>query len=206
MIRHLLKYSAIISIALIISGPQAVSDSLWNPAQGNPYGSIRRQIRVGDVITVYISETTSAVQEATTRTSKESELRSNILSGWDQIANLLGNETLRKEYEFELRGEDGYSGLGSTARKSKVQALVTAVVTEILENGNVYVIGEKKVKVNNEVETIRISGIVQPGDIRADNSVFSHQIAKAEVSVNGEGVVGAKQTPGILTKIFNWFF
>ena len=84
--------------------------------------------------------------------------------------------------------------------------MITAVITEILEGGNVYVVGEHKVKVNNEVETIRVSGIIRPSDIGMGNTINSYQIAKAEVSVNGSGVVGSKQNPGVLTKMFNWLF
>ncbi|NBV84582.1 flagellar basal body L-ring protein FlgH, partial [bacterium] len=63
-----------------------------------------------------------------------------------------------------------------------------------------------KVKVNQEMETIRISGIIRPSDISAANTIDSYQIAKAEVSVNGSGVIGSKQSPGVLTKMFNWLF
>ena len=81
-----------------------------------------------------------------------------------------------------------------------------AVVTEVLETGNLFVVGEHRVKVNNEIETVRVSGLVRPQDISAKNSIFSYQIAKAQVSVNGDGVVATKQTPGVMTKMFNWFF
>lgn len=182
------------------------ADSLYNRGQSSFYGSFKREIRVGDILTVYISETTSALQEATTKTSKQSQIGSDLQSNWDQVANLLGNETIRKTGEFGISGDDQYHGIGSTSRTSRVKAVVSCVVTEVLESGNIYIVGEHQVKVNDEIETVRISGVVRPEDIRADNSVQSFQIAKAKVSVNGIGVVGAKQTPGVLTKMFNWLF
>lgn len=194
------------SLLLAAMSVHIYPDSLWNNSRIPLYSPTPRQIRVGDAITIIISETTSAVQEATTRTSKESSIGADFLSGWDQVANLLGNETIRKTYEFELAGDDRYAGAGQTTRRSRVESTVTALVTEVLDTGNLFVVGEHKVKVNNEVETIRISGIVRPEDISPANTVLSNQIAKAEVSVNGAGVVGQKQTPGILTKMFNWLF
>ena len=182
------------------------ADSLYDDYTANLYGAPVRRVLVGDIITVVISESTSAVQEATTRTQKGSEFGLDFLSGWDQVANLLGSETIRKTYEAELKGEDNYQGSGQTSRKSRVDALISAVVTEILDNGNVYIVGEHRVKVNNEVETIRVAGIVRPSDIGAGNRVNSFQIAKVELSVNGAGVVGSKQSPGLLTKMFNWLF
>ncbi|MCP4049189.1 MAG: flagellar basal body L-ring protein FlgH [bacterium] len=182
------------------------ADSLWHQSQGAMYSTHKKEVRVGDIITIYISESSSAVQEASTRTQKQSQMSSNFLSNWDQIANILGNDTIRKRHELDIQGEDEYQGLGQTTRKSSVKAVISAIVTEILDSGNIYIVGEHKVKVNDEVETIRVSGIIRPGDIQSNNSVYSYQIAKAEVSVNGAGVVGSKQTPGILTKMFNWLF
>ena len=182
------------------------ADSLYADYTANLYGAPVRRVLVGDIITVVISESTSAVQEASTRTQKASEFNLDFLSGYDQVANLLGSETIRKTYEASLAGEDDYAGSGQTSRRSRVDALISAVVTEILDNGNVYIVGEHRVKVNNEVETIRVAGIVRPSDIGPGNRINSFQIAKVELSVNGAGVVGSKQSPGILTKMFNWLF
>ena len=199
--------SALFVSALIFTVPVGLqADSLWDGGKGNLYSAERRRPQVGDVVTIVISESSSAAQEATTRTTKESEAGVGFESGWDQVANLLGSETIRKTFSGKISGDDTYRGTGQTARKSTVRAMVTAVITELLENGNVYVVGEHRVKVNNEIETIRISGIIRPSDIAANNTINSYQIAKAEVSVNGAGVVGSKQSPGVLTKMFSWFF
>jgi flagellar L-ring protein FlgH len=193
-----------IFILLFISPLSA--DSLWDYARIPIYGTPSKEIQIGDVITVRISESSSAVQEATTRTSKQSQIGTDFMSNWDQVANLLGSETIRKQHEFGISGEDQYRGLGQTSRKSSVTSVITAIVTEILDSGNIFIVGEHKVKVNNEVETIRISGIIRPEDIDPSNGVDSYQIAKAEISVIGAGVIGAKQSPGILTKTLNWLF
>ncbi len=182
------------------------ADSLWDQSKSTFYGTPKKEVQVGDTITILISESTSADQQATTKTSKEASIGTNFLSGWNQVANLLGNETNRKTYDFTLKGDDAYSGTGQTTRKSRVTAVVTAIVTEILENGNIYIVGEHKVKVNNEVETIHIAGIIRSTDIGPNNTVNSFQLAKAEVSVIGAGTIGSKQSPGVLTKMFNWLF
>ena len=197
---------ALVTSILVVMAVPLYADSLWDSGKGNLYSVERRRPKVGDVVTIVVSEASSAQQEATTRTSKQSGIGINFESGWDQVANLLGSETIRKTYSGKIKGGDDYLGSGQTARKSTVRAMVTAVITEILENGNVYVVGEHKVKVNQEMETIRVSGIIRPGDISATNTIDSYKIAKAEVSVNGSGVVGSKQSPGVLTKMFSWFF
>ncbi len=182
------------------------ADSLWRPSQPSIYGVSKRRVRVGDIVTIYVSESTNAVQSASTSTRKDASIGAKLLANWDQISNILGNEQTRRNLDIGFDGADAYEGTGQTARRSSVKAVVTSIVTEILNSGNLYIVGEHKVKVNDEVETVKVSGIIRPQDISAQNSVFSYQIAKAEVSVNGAGVVGAKQRPGIMTRVFNWLF
>jgi flagellar L-ring protein precursor FlgH len=201
-----LKLTLCISLCVITLFPSFLrADSLWAPGQ-SLYTPGQRQIQVGDIITVQIVETTSAAQEATTRTSKESGVAANILSAWDRIATLLGSDTDRKEFELGISGEENYRGTGQTTRRSQVRAVITAMVTEVLESGNIFILGEHRVKVNNELQTIRISGIVRPQDVSARNTVNSYQLAKAEVSIIGAGVVNQKQNPGVLTRVFGWLF
>jgi len=182
------------------------ADSLWDKAKQPMYGVSKKRIKVGDIITVVITESTSAAQEAGTSAKKTSKLNTNMSNNWDQVANLMGNETNRKNLNIQLGGGDDYQGSGQTSRRSRVQATITAMVTEILDTGNLYIVGEHQVKVNNEIETIKIAGIIRPQDISPQNRISSSQIAKAEISVNGAGVVGAKQSPGVVTKMFNWLF
>ena len=70
------------------------ADSLWETSQQQFYNVSSRRIVVGDIITIKITESTSAVQEASTRTSKESGFGTNFLTNWDQVASLLGNESI----------------------------------------------------------------------------------------------------------------
>ncbi len=192
--------------SLFILNTTHVADSLFQQRSTPLYGIERRQISEGDIITIYISESTSAAQQASTRTEKESSLAGSLEAGWEQISNLLGNETINQERLYRFGGEDQYEGSGQTSRRSNVRAVVSSIVTEISETGNLYVEGIHHVKVNNEVETIRVAGLIRPQDISPSNSVYSYQIAKAEISVNGVGVVASKQTPGLMTKVFNWLF
>ncbi len=199
------NYLATSFLVLVLCASPLSSDSIWN-GQSTLYSIAQRQINVGDSITVQIIESTTAAQEATTKTSKASQLSTNLLSSWEQIANLLGNENNRKQFEFDLRGGDDYRGAGQTSRKSQIKATITAIVTQVLDTGNLYVIGEHKLKVNNEVQTIRIAGIIRPQDISPRNTIFSYQLANAEIALNGTGDVAQKQSSGVLSRMFNWLF
>jgi flagellar L-ring protein precursor FlgH len=200
-----LRFGLAVSLVALI-GSVASADSLW--AKGGNTGQLFTSVRsprIGDVITIYISESTSALQEAGTKTGKQASLGANYSNIWDQVGDSTSEtDQLRKNQRYNLGGEENYNGVGQTSRKSQVKAVVTAVVTEIMENGNLYLVGEHRVKVNEENETVRISGIIRPEDVTAQNTIFSYQMAQVEVSVKGAGVVADKQNPGFLTRMFGW--
>ena len=112
----------------------------------------------------------------------------------------------RNRTDYRLGGQDDFSGIGRTSRRSKVETTISAIIVQILENGNLFVVGEHVVNINNDKEIIEISGVVRQDDISPENEVYSHKIANAKISVKGEGVVGSKQTPGLLSKMFGWIF
>ena len=124
----------------------------------------------------------------------------NFFDTFDQYSlDSNGNTSLRKMQDYRIGGNDNYSGVGQTTRKSKVEATVSCIITTILPNGNLVISGERTVDVNNDSEIIQISGIVRPADIDIKNTVESYQVAQFNISLKGKGVVSSKQTPGFLS-------
>ena len=104
MIHNILTFKQLIfSIIVIVSASNIQADSLWDQSTIDSfYTSKSRSVSIGDIITVRISEASSAVHEASTSTKKKSKLGTDLLSAWDQVANLLGNENIRKQHELSL--------------------------------------------------------------------------------------------------------
>lgn len=195
----------ILLISLLFVAP-VYGNAIYKSGMPSLY-SPTKPIHVGDIIMIYISESSSAIQQAGTKTSKSSSVSASFFDSWSQVAQVLGtSNSLRKQQQYKLGGGDDYSGSGQTSRQHKVEAVLTAIVKEVFDNGTVLIEGEHQIKVNDENETITISGIVRLEDITSDNTIFSYQMASAAVSVKGSGVVASKQTPGILTQLFNWLF
>lgn len=183
------------------------ADSLWSQSKNGSMFDNERLFKVGDLITVKISAESTAVQEAGTTTRKRSDIGANFFDTFDQYSlDANQNNSLRKMQNYRIGGDDNYSGVGQTTRKSKVEAIVSCIVTKVLSNGHLVISGERLVDVNNDSEIIQISGIVRPSDIDMKNSIESHQIAQFNISLKGKGVVNSKQTPGFLSNFFNWVF
>ena len=183
------------------------ADSLWAKGKNTSIYNNKARFSVGDVVTVEISAESTAVQEAGTTTSKRSDIGASFYDLYDQYSlDTENNDSLRKMKDYRLGGNNNYSGVGQTTRKSKVEATVSCIITSVLPNGNLMINGERMVDVNNDSEVIQISGIVRPGDINAANTVNSYKIAQFNISLKGKGVVNSKQTPGLFSNMFGWLF
>lgn len=164
----------------------------------SPYADHKAQ-RVGDIITIIITESSRASKSSATKTSKKSGSKSSLSDFFG-----LGDAGLPMKMGVDA-GSD-YSGSGTTTRSGTMEAKVSASVKQVLPNGNLMLAGNRQVTVNDDVQTITISGIVRPQDIMADNSVLSMYLADARIQYAGEGPIAQK--PGIVTRIlqtpFHW--
>jgi flagellar L-ring protein FlgH len=150
--------------------------------------------RVGDILTVRLVERTQARKSANTSTTKDS-------SAAIQTPTILGHEI--PEFETSLGASRSFDGQGDSAQSNQLDGSITVMVADVLPNGNLVVQGEKWIRINQGEEYIRLRGIVRPVDVRADNTVFSTQIANAQVAYGGSGTLADSNSPGWLTRFFS---
>jgi flagellar L-ring protein precursor FlgH len=97
-----------------------------------------------------------------------------------------------------------FDGGGRIQRSGKLVAQLSVSVLEVMPNGDLVVAGEQRIEVNSETQHIRLSGRVRPEDITDANAVLSSRIADAKITYVGDGILGEKQSPGILSRILSW--
>ncbi len=156
-----------------------------------------RARHVGDIVTIIVIESSKATKSAATQTSKKSES-----SG--SLSDLFGLGGL--PMSMGANAGSGYSGTGSTSRSGSMEAKISAIVKQVLPNGNLVLEGNRQITVNDDVQTITVTGIVRPKDVGANNSVLSIYLADAQIKYVGDGPTA--QRPGIITRIlqtpFHW--
>ena len=183
------------------SQPVAVG-SLWPADDHVFFYADRKALRVGDIITISIVESAAANNSATTDLSRTSSLDASLSSyfGANKFMGLfkLGNNLINSS------SDDAHKGAGSTTRTGALTATITAVVKEVLANGNLVIQGTREVAVNHEEQYIVITGVVRPLDVNRDNVVLSTQVADANIAIGGLGVVADKQRSGWGTWIFDF--
>jgi len=156
-----------------------------------------RASQVYDLVTIVVSDNTSAASTGTTNTQRKSSLAASItsLAGPKSPTGALAN-LANASNNTQLQGQ------GTTSRGTTLSATVTAEVVAVLPNGNLVVKGEKEISVNSERQVITVQGIVRPDDLSSANSVPSDRVARIQILVNGKGVVNdAVKRPFILYRL-----
>src|ERR1043166_4377165 len=89
---------------------------------------------------------------------------------------------------------------GSVQRQETLQ---TAVVTQVLPNGNLVVEGKQEIRVNFEMRELIVACVVRPEDIQSDNTIDSTKIAQARISYDGRGQIMDLQQPRYGQQVFD---
>ena len=162
--------------------------------------------RVGDILTIVISENASASSQAATKNSKNDSFSYGPGTGPTAI-NLgpvhLGLGSLPA---LGASGNIGSTATGTTTRADTLTGQIEVVVKQVLPNGDLEVEGTRRIGMNAETQTITLSGLVRPEDIAANNTVQSPQVADAQIMYGGKGPVGDKQHDGLISRVFKFLF
>lgn len=155
--------------------------------------------RIGDVLSIILSESTNASKSAATSTTKDDDvdISAGILLGG--TPTFKGNSILTNTFG----GNRAFSGSGDSAQSNSLSGEITAMVVDVLPNGNMVIRGEKIIGLNQGSEYIRISGVVRPQDVSSENVVLSQKIANARIYYGGGGVVAESNTKGWLSRLFD---
>lgn len=162
----------------------------------------RRAHRVGDLITIRLAHNVSADASADTTLSRQSDISAG-LSAMVGLENALADIGLTPSALVGAQATNDFDGQGGTKRSGALSGTITAQVVQVLPNGHLQIGGRQAVKINNEVEVLALSGIVDPRSIDGNNVVSSSAIADARVEYTGMGVVAGKQRPGWLTRVLD---
>ena len=158
-----------------------------------------KAFRIGDLLSVTLSESTNASKSAATNTGKEDDVDLGISA-------LLGTVPTHKDdpiFNNTLNGNRDFSGSGDSAQSNSLDGEITVMVTDILPNGTLVVRGEKIIGLNQGSEFIRLSGLVRPQDVSSDNVVLSRKLANARIYYGGGGVIAEANTRGWLSRMFD---
>jgi flagellar L-ring protein precursor FlgH len=190
--------------------PVTPDGSLWRDSAS--FYEDRKAKRVNDLLTILITETTTATKTASTNAKGASSAKYGIddLFGANTDFGIQNLPLIKKMYpglkftpSASGSSTSSFAGKGDTARTGKLTATITAKVVEVLPNSNMVIESRKEVIVNNEKEIVVLRGIVRPDDISTNNTILSQYVGDAQIYLVGDGVLDDKQSQGWLVRILD---
>tara|TARA_R110000868_G_scaffold409204_1_gene694332 strand:- start:124 stop:873 length:750 start_codon:yes stop_codon:yes gene_type:complete len=180
-------------------------NSLWRPG-ARAFFEDQRAKQVGDVLTVVVN-----IQNERAQLSNQTS-RSRNGSESVEAPSVLGlNPSFLQPPavggpSLDANSTSGFTGSGTVNRSESVNIRLAAIVTQILPNGNLAVIGKQEVRVNGDVRELQVAGVLRPEDIRSDNTITWDKIAEARVAYGGRGTITDVQQPRYGQQIFDVLF
>jgi flagellar L-ring protein precursor FlgH len=158
---------------------------------GASFFADHRARSAGDVLTVLVTETSSATEAARTQTDKKDALNASLT-------------TPSRQRQWGLGLGDTFDGGGKIARTGQLLARISVVVDEIDDRGGLHVRGDQDIDLNGEHQRIHLEGTVRSDDVSPDNTIPSWRVSNANISLVGKGILGRSQSPGLLGRIMHW--
>ena len=192
-----LAFEPIYPAAHITPEDQAPTGGIFKESGGGLFASDIRARDVGDILTVSLNETFSATKAQQAASSKNdtfgvtlpTALPNILTGGYDKNAAGLNAGTARS-----------FSGSGTALQSNSLTGLLTVTVTRVFDNGNMEIAGQKKLTLNNGDEYVRLTGLIRPEDIAANNTIISNRIADAEIVYVGAGEIADASQQGWLSR------
>ncbi len=188
---------------IVSERPVSPPGSLYTEATATNLFSDDKAYQVGDVITVKVVENISGSGSANSQSSRDTSVDLDFPS-----PTLMGKPLVNKSPIAGMKAgsKNNFKGTGKTDRKARLVATISARVVKVYPNGNLFIVGKKIIKINEDEQILRISGIVEPTYIDQDNSILSSKISDMYIEYNGKGFIADNQRPGwlaqFLTKIW----
>lgn len=154
---------------------------------------------VGDIVTIVLDEQTAAQKSATTDTAKTT---ADTLPG----PTLLGKSVTYHGVPIldnSLNNAAKFTGQGDSSQSNSLTGYLAVTVVRVLANGNLIVAGQKQLGLNQGREFVRLSGIIRPIDLSADDTIPSYRVADAHISYVGKGALADANQQSWLSRLFN---
>lgn len=183
-------------------------NSLWRQG-AKAFFKDHRAKEVGDIVTVSLALNDSASLANNTDRARADSESANVtaLLGYEQK---FAKNNLPRQFDPTAAASFGNdhttSGDGTIARSEAINLTFAAVVTQILPNGSLVIMGRQEVMVNAEMRELMVTGVVRPGDIESNNTITHDRIAEMRVAYGGRGTLSNLQQPRWGTQVWDILF
>ena len=191
--------------ALALAALPVCADSIW-PKNGGSLFTDNKAYRVGDIVTVVVNEATTLSSSAGSSLSKDSDTEGEIETlDWPKGSNASKVFTGDKP-KVKFGATRSFDGSGSYSLSGSMSTSLTAVVMDVLPNGNLVIEGSRVLESVDEKVFIRVSGVIRPEDIDAQNTVASTALAQGKIILENRGPIAQSSRRGFLNRFIDFIW
>ena len=173
--------------------------AIYQPATNRFFFEDIRARRVGDIINVILEESTAASKSASTNAARGANVDIDGPSVFGLPVTIGGRNILNTD----VGASSDFNGAADSSQRNSLSGSIAVTVHEVLPNGLLRIRGEKVLTLNQGSEVVRVSGLVREVDVRPNNAVLSSEIADADITYGGNGLLADTNRAGWFTRLMS---
>lgn len=179
--------------------------AIFTTAGYRPMFEDRRPRYIGDIVTINITENTSAKKVNASSGSKQGAGTFNtdvVPNKSNVVGGIVAALPLADLTSFSASSDNSYADKADANSGNTFTGSITATVIDVLPNGYLLVSGEKQVSLDKGTEFVRFSGVVNPDTITQGNFVPSSKVADARVEYRTNSKIDGAAIASIFARFF----
>lgn len=151
---------------------------IFNPSSARLFFETSLASRIGDAITITIDEDLSS---STSQALSDKSSGNNKVNGPAALHTVPG--VVKQLFDVNVDADYALQDQLDHSRKnsSKVSGSMMVSVIDVLPNGYLVVGGDKMLLINGKQSVLRLSGVINPANLQAGNSISSRQLVNARL-------------------------
>jgi len=165
-----------------------------------------KMIKKNDFITIIIREESEVSSKGTSDLKRQSDIDASVESfARINFANFALQESINGAAPgVKASASRNFKGEATVDRTDSVIMRVTARVADVKPNGTLVLEARKKIKNDEEEQTLLCSGMCRVEDLTPDNTVLSTQLYDLEFSKMNKGQVRTSTKTGLVHKLLDF--
>jgi flagellar L-ring protein precursor FlgH len=155
--------------------------------------SDKKDLQVGDIVQIHISETLTndSTNDKKTTKSNSTGINGGLISPSPTTTAGTTTKIDRLNGLFGIgvnaSSDNSFTGKVSSSIDEEFVTTISAIIEQTYQNGNYFIRGTKELLINGQKQTVEISGVIRPYDIEVDNTIKSEKLANLKILYNQEG-------------------
>jgi flagellar L-ring protein precursor FlgH len=169
-----------------------------------------RSFKIHDIVSIVVSlaaEASTDEQAAMEKKTDPIEFQVNrYLKLHKSDASMFGFDLQGKspvDLGMDMTSDKKFKGDGTSDRKDTLRTRLAAEIMDIKPNGNLVIEAKHTFTKQREKTSITVSGVVRPQDVGPDNTVYSYNVADADIKYESTGPVTDANERGWLSRILD---